>query len=118
MTTGASAMGKGEKELLTGFYRDVLGQQGLDWRNDAAAIPLRDDLVFVYSVDRPAFIRGRQGSDSLRYHGRWASGVIANDIVACGVRPKGISFDVGMGDLSDDDFYAFGRGVLDVCGAY
>jgi thiamine monophosphate kinase len=108
----------GEKELLIRFHREVLGREDLGWRNDCAAIQLHDDLALVYSVDRPAFIRGRSGEDALHYHGRWSSAVIANDVIASGVRPRGISFDVGMADLSDDDFVNFGHGVVDTCRRY
>ena len=44
---------------------------------------------------------------------------IANDVIACGVSPKGLSLDIGINIFEDEEeVFKFIDGVLEVCSHY
>ncbi len=109
-----------EKDFLKQLHSQRLGNgNSLSWRDDSIVASPGDGYL-VYSLDRPE--RVRHTSDvlaDLRHFGRWSAGLVANDVIAEGARPQGISFDVGNSTFEDEDqFAAWAEGVLDVCKAY
>jgi thiamine monophosphate kinase len=53
-----------------------------------------------------------------KHYGRWSAAVVANDVIAMGARPHGISFDLGLKGWDDEMLRDWLRGVLEVCSAY
>ena len=110
--------GVGEKEIIAALHHNVLGSSGYGFRNDCIDAPITDGISIIYSIDRPAFIFGYDHVDATRKNGRWAAAVVANDVIACGAAPRGISFDVGLSSVPVDSIEEWARGVLDVCSRY
>ncbi len=107
-----------EKEFLRRLGERLHGGS-LEWRDDGIMAPVGTDECLVYSLDRPTQIynTGHRATD-LRLFGRWSASVVANDVIACGVRPRGIAFDVGIEELNQHDLMLWADGVLDVCERY
>lgn len=107
-----------EKEFLAHLFTEM-GEKDYLWRDDAVITPINEELALLYSIDNAEKIyfsedRGRD----MRCYGRWAAAVISNDILACGVLPRGLAIDMGIKDKSEEDCRAFIKGVLDVCVYY
>jgi thiamine monophosphate kinase len=108
----------GEKEFLKALH-DSMNANNLDWRDDAIITPIADNLSLLYSIDNVSQIKNLASrAESMISYGKWATSVICNDILACGVLPQGLALDIGIGDFSEDDFNNFIKGVLSVCYRY
>lgn len=108
----------GEKEFLLSLHRR-LGNIGLGWRDDCIERRIDGDLSLVYSIDSMNRKLSHNKSDDVKAFGRWAAAVISNDVVACGVRPRGLALDIGVNLFnSEDEIYGFVEGVLEVCTQY
>ena len=109
----------GEKEFLKQLANVLYPGKGLHWRDDAIVVDLGASGCLVYSIDRSEqiFSTGNREND-IRWNGRWSAAVVANDVIACGTRPRGISFDIGLEEYESDEIVAWARGVLDVCKRY
>lgn len=109
----------GEKEFLAALGAVLHPGAGLEWRDDCVIAPLMGDLSLAYSIDRPEqiFSSGDPPHD-LRCFGRWSASLVANDVIACGVQPRGISFDVGVDEMGPGEIEIWARGVVDVCQRY
>lgn len=107
----------GEKEFIRRLQREVLGRSDLAWRDDCIFASIAPGVSLLYSIDRPEMIFGPQ-RDAMRRNGRWSAAVVANDVIACGQRPRGIAFDVGASTADTEGLLEWSRGVVDVCEAY
>lgn len=109
----------GEKEFLKQFAKVLFPGRGVAWRDDAIVADCGGGECLVYSIDRAeqVFSTGDRETD-LRWNGRWSAAVVANDVIACGTRPCGISFDIGLEEYKPDEIFAWAHGVLDVCEMY
>lgn len=108
----------GEKELLRALH-ERLGSSGLDWRDDCIVRPLTSDISIVYSLDSLHRKPSNNRSNDSKAFGKWIAAIIANDVIACGVAPKGLALDIGLSAFQDEhDLYKFIDGVLDVCNDY
>src|SRR4029079_9094784 len=107
----------GEKEFIRRLQSEVLGRTDLGWGDDCVITDIAPDLALLYSMDRPELIFGRDTA-AMRLNGRWAAAVVANDVIACGQRPRGISFDIGAATCDSDGLLECARGVVDLCDAY
>ncbi len=110
---------QGEKEYLKHLSSILHPQKGLTWRDDCVIVSLNNGKSLLYTIDRPEriFFSDDQRYDMRRF-GRWSAALVANDVIACGTDPRGISFDVGVGEMSVSDIDDWARGVLDVCEKY
>lgn len=109
----------GEKELLARLWRQMGAGEPREWRDDCIITPIGDGRSLVYSLDRPEMIysTGDRNTDLVLF-GRWCAGLTANDVIACGVEPRGISFDVGVETIVGEELLMWARGVADVCERY
>jgi thiamine monophosphate kinase len=109
----------GEKETLVRLWRQFGRPDAKAWRDDSVFHPLPGGLTLVYSLDRPELIfdTGNRRLD-LELFGRWSAAMVANDVIACGLRPMGIAFDVGTSTLAEDDVPIWAAGVQQVCSRY
>lgn len=109
----------GEKEYLNLLGKMLHKGEGFNWRDDCVITPLWDNINLLYSIDRPEpiFSTGNMIHD-LRCFGRWSAALVANDVIACGAEPKGISFDIGIDEFDINDINIWIQGVLDVCERY
>ena len=108
----------GEKEFLVNLHKQM-DSQGLDWRDDAIVTPISENLSLLYSIDNVSIIKElATPEETMIAYGKWAASVICNDIIACGTLPKGLALDVGIGNMDEDGFNCFVKGVLDVCRKY
>jgi thiamine monophosphate kinase len=109
----------GEKEFLKELAGVLYPGKGLAWRDDGIVVDCGASGCLVYSIDRAEqiFSTGDREND-VRWNGRWSASVVANDVIACGTRPKGIAFDIGLEEYTSSEIVAWARGVLDVCGRY
>jgi thiamine monophosphate kinase len=110
---------KGEKGFLEAFGRFLHHGPPSAWRDDCVIVSLDDTTNLLYSIDRPEQIFS-SGDDvrDMRLFGRWSAALVANDVIACGAQPRGISFDVGVSGLTTDLISVWAEGVLDVCRQY
>lgn len=107
-----------EKEFLVQLF-SKMGKHDLTWRDDAIIVPIKENMTLLYSIDNAELIYNYKNPvKNMRCYGRWASALVANDIIACGVQPTGIAFDFGIKGKSEEDFMNFTDGVLDVCKYY
>lgn len=109
----------GEKELLARLWQQMGAGEPRDWRDDCIITPIGEGRSLVYSLDRPEMIysTGDRETDLVLF-GRWCAGLTANDVIACGVDPQGISFDVGVETIVGEELLMWARGVTDVCEQY
>jgi len=110
----------GEKEIIREIGEMIHQTELLDWRDDCVISKLTDKLSLLYSIDRPEriFFSNNENED-LKLYGRWSAGVVANDVIACGAFPVGISFDIGSSEFDNvNDLKVWISGVLDVCHIY
>lgn len=108
----------GEKELLRKLHLK-LGDSSLKWRDDCIETAITPELSLVYSIDSTERRLSHNNQDDSRVFGKWVASIILSDIIACGVAPKGLSLDVGIGAFHDeDDLFLFFDGILDVCTHY
>lgn len=108
----------GEKEFLQSLHKR-LGAVNLNWRDDCMIRPVTPELSLVYSMDSFERVYSNNRANDTRSTGRWAASVIANDVIACGVAPRGIALDIGVASFyNEDDVYSFIDGVLEVCACY
>lgn len=109
----------GEKDLLVRLWKQMGGSEPRQWRDDCIITPIGSNRSLVYSLDRPEMIysTGDREKDLILF-GRWCAALTANDVIACGVDPQGISFDVGVDTVVGDELLVWARGVADVCGQY
>lgn len=108
----------GEKEYLKRLGRLLHGPK-LDWRDDCVIRSIDAERNLLYSIDRPEQIYSSGDTKfDIRRFGRWAAGLVANDVIACGGKPEGIAFDIGVKEFSADSFEEWVAGVQDVCQQY
>lgn len=108
----------GEKEFLINLHKR-LGHSGLDWRDDCIIRPLTPDISIVYSLDSLQRKPSNNRANDSRAFGKWISALIVNDVIACGVLPKGLALDIGLSAFQNEaDLFEFIDGVLDVCHHY
>ena len=108
----------GEKEFLLALH-EKMGNRGLNWRDDCIERQIAPDLSLVYSIDSTRRWLSHNRQDNARVFGRWAASVVASDVIACGVSPKGLALDVGIETFKDkEELFSFFDGVLDVCAQY
>ncbi|MCI8817831.1 MAG: hypothetical protein HFG04_01575 [Oscillibacter sp.] len=108
----------GEKEFLR-MLHEKMGNAGLSWRDDCVERPIAPNLSLVYSVDSARRWLSHNRQDDARVFGQWISSVIASDVIACGVCPKGLALDVGIDAFQDkEELFSFFDGVLDICARY
>lgn len=108
----------GEKEFLLSLH-EKLGNAGFAWRDDCVERRITSDMSLVYSIDSMSRKLSHDRSDDARMFGKWVAAVISNDVIACGVSPKGLSLDIGLSAFkNEDEIYEFVEGVLDVCAQY
>ncbi|MDR0313692.1 MAG: hypothetical protein LBI14_08840 [Treponema sp.] len=108
----------GEKEFLKKLFK-FMNVQGDEWRDDSIIVPISESISLAYSIDNVSQIYNMPNREkSFICYGRWAASVISNDIIACGIAPKGLALDVGMDGFTEEDFFCFVQGVLDVCNKY
>lgn len=109
----------GEKELLVRLWAQLGSSTPAAWRDDCVIRRIGPDQMLAYSVDRPELIyaTGDRKKDLLLF-GRWAAALTASDVIACGVEPLGIAFDIGMEALDGDELLIWARGVAEVCDRY
>lgn len=108
----------GEKEFLR-LLHERIGNTGLSWRDDCVERPIAPGLSLVYSVDSARRWLSHNRQNDARVFGQWISAVIASDVIACGVSPKGLALDVGIDTFRDkEELFSFFDGVLDVCARY
>jgi thiamine monophosphate kinase len=109
---------RGEKDFLADLHKSM-NKKGLDWRDDAIIVPISDDMSLLYSIDNVSKIKDFSDREkTMICYGKWAASVICNDIIACGVLPKGLALDIGIEELSENDFNNFIKGVLYICDKY
>lgn len=109
---------RGEKEFLLALHRKM-GDSGLDWRDDCIERRITPDLSLVYSIDSARRWLSHNRQDNARVYGRWVASIISNDVIACGVSPRGLSLDVGIETFQNEtELLSFFDGVLDVCQQY
>ena len=108
----------GEKEFLKVLHKK-LGNIGHDWRDDCIERKIAPDLSLVYSIDSMSRWLSHNRADDAKAYGKWAAAIIANDVIACGVSPKGLSLDIGINIFEDEEeVFKFIDGVLEVCSHY
>jgi thiamine monophosphate kinase len=109
----------GEKEILARLWKQMGAGDPRAWRDDCIITPIGGGRSLVYSLDRPEMIysTGNRNTDLVLF-GRWCAGLTANDVIACGVEPRGISFDVGVETVIGEELLMWARGVADVCEQY
>lgn len=108
----------GEKEFLFALHKRM-GNSGLSWRDDCIERRITPDLSLVYSIDSTQRKLSHNGGNDPRAFGKWAASIVASDVIACGVAPKGLALDVGIAAFqSNDELFSFFDGVLDVCSQY
>lgn len=108
----------GEKEFLQSLHEKI-GSYKLYWRDDCIVQPINSELSLVYSLDSLDRAPSNNRANDSKSTGKWVTSIIANDVIACGVAPRGISLDIGISSFCDeDDIYNFIDGVLDVCSYY
>ncbi len=107
---------QGEKEFLKELHRK---RKTLEWREDCIIRPVTDDLSIVYSIDSAERKICHDCNNDPKVYGRWVAAVVASDIIACGVLPKGLSLDIGINAFTDEqEICRFVEGVKDVCTEY
>lgn len=108
----------GEKEFLQTLHKRM-GSSGLQWRDDCIVRPITSELSLVYSIDSLNRKPSNNRANDSRSFGKWIASIIANDVIACGVAPKGLALDIGLSAFHDEaDLCDFVDGVLDVCSCY
>lgn len=110
----------GEKEFLAKYLSEILGINIFSERDDCIFAKINKTESLVYSIDRPELI-SFEGSreDVLRKQGRWCAAHVANDVIACGIRPRGISFDIGVLNFDKlKEISSWAHGVLETCNRY
>jgi thiamine monophosphate kinase len=108
----------GEKEFLKKLFSSM-GKNDFEWRDDAIITSISHDKSLLYSIDNVTQIYAYNDSaKNMICYGRWAASVISNDIIACGKLPSGLALDIGIDNMSENDFQYFIQGVLDVCREY
>lgn len=108
----------GEKEFLQGLHKK-LGNTGYNWRDDCIERQITSGLSLIYSIDSMGRWLSHNRADNARTYGKWVAAVISNDVIACGVSPKGLSLDIGINIFRDEEeIFEFVDGVLDVCSQY
>lgn len=108
----------GEKEFLLMLHKKI-GNSGFSWRDDCIERQIAPDLSLVYSIDSTQRWLSHNRQDDARVFGRWAASIVASDVIACGVIPKGLALDVGIEIFKDEkELLSFFDGVLDVCTQY
>ena len=105
-----------------GFFlalHEKMGNCSLNWRDDCIERRIAHDLSLVYSTDSARRWLSHNRQDNARVFGRWAASVVAGDVIACRVSPKGLVLDVGIETFKDEEKLSSSfDGVLDVCAQY
>lgn len=108
----------GEKEFLIALNKK-LGNTNLCWRDDCIERLIAPNLSLVYSIDSAHRWLSHSRQDDVRIFGRWVAAVIASDVIACGVIPRGLALDIGVDAFrAENELFTFIDGVLDVCAHY
>lgn len=107
-----------EKKFLANLF-SRMGNCDYLWRDDAIIVPLDSEKSLLYSIDNAELIFDTQDrKKDMRLYGRWAASLIASDVIACGIMPKGLAVDMGIRNMSESDCECFIDGIMDVCTHY
>lgn len=108
----------GEKEFLLALHKK-LGDTGLGWRDDCIERQITPNMSLVYSIDSTGRKLRHNKVNDAKTFGKWAASIISNDVIACGVCPRGLALDIGLGAFKDEnEIFEFVDGVLSVCTQY